>query len=381
MNGGCRLAELVGSGHSGSVKGERDMPEDLPAVPDVSPSDRLSADLLAPFCETIAFGAGDALRTKGEHYRSLYLLADGEVSVRVGSDAGADKEIVLGLGAPIGEIGFIRGSPASANVVATKASRALVINDGTVHRIQHEDPDLAIRLLRFLASTTEQRSAYNSAVLDLSGTLDDATKFEVLLCRDEAMLERALKLRYAVYCGELGRESPYADHDRKTITDDLDAFGHTFMVIADGEAVGTLRANLAREGDLGILEELYGMKQSEHHPDHTCICTKYITRKSHRGGAVAMKMLAAVTRYMLQHGMRECYIDCIPSLLLFYQALGFKEAAGPFHHYENGPSHPMRLDVPDAQVLSGDMGPVQALRLFLKARRRRPTDGERRPKS
>ena len=68
---------------------------------------------------------------------------------------------------------------------------------------------------------------------------------EVHLCRNKEMLERAKRLRYEVYCEELGRRSPYADHDKKVITDHLDATGHVFVAIEAGETIGTLRGNLS----------------------------------------------------------------------------------------------------------------------------------------
>ena len=76
-----------------------------------------------------------------------------------------------------------------------------------------------------------------------------------------------MRLRYEVYCVELGRDSPFADHEARTISDSLDAFGNTFIAIEDSETIGTLRSNLSREGDLGHLQEVYGMRESLHHPE------------------------------------------------------------------------------------------------------------------
>jgi len=91
----------------------------------------------------------------------------------------------------------------------------------------------------------------------------------IYLCRNETMLETALRLRYEVCYQELGRDSPYADHVKKIITDNLDDFGHIFIAIEDGETIGTLRLNLSIEGSLGVLEELYGMRTSAFHPAST----------------------------------------------------------------------------------------------------------------
>lgn len=165
------------------------------------------------------------------------------------------------------------------------------------------------------------------------------------LCRDQGMLESAQRLRYDVYCLELGRQSPYADHDKKIISDDLDAFGHTFIATEDGETVGTLRTNFSTEGALGAFEDLYGMSVSKHHPGRTAICTKFIVKRSKRGSLAFFKLMVAWLQYITMKGALECYIDCTSNLVAFYERFEFKVAAAPFCHHENGLSLPMMLDL------------------------------------
>jgi predicted GNAT family N-acyltransferase len=334
-----------------------------PAIPSAIPPAQL-----APYCAAADFAAGQVLREKGAYYRDLYLIAEGRVAVQLADGTARNGSIELGPGSTIGEIGFLRGSPASARVVASEPSRALVVDDGTIGRIEAADPDLAVRLSRFLAATSDARRHYNDTVLGSGPDPAKGARIEVLLCRDEAMLEDALRLRYEVYCGELGRDSPYADHERRTIRDTLDDFGHTLIAFADGEPVGTVRCNLRREGDLGMLLALYGMDGSAVEPDKTCVATKFIVRKSHRGSAVALQLLATLAGYLLRLDLEECYIDCIPALLPYYKALGFTVTAQPFHHYENGLSHPMKLTSRQAMRLSGHIGLPGKLRIYLLAR-------------
>ncbi len=153
------------------------------------------------------------------------------------------------------------------------------------------------------------------------------------------------RLRYDVYCGELGRKSPNADHERKLLRDDLDKFAHVFFAEADGQAVATIRGNRPSEGDIGILGELYGMQHSPHYPDHNAIITKFVIARDYRGGSMALRMIAALVRYGEKYDIRECFIDCVPSLLPYYRAIGFKVCGEPFLHRENGLSIPMHLDL------------------------------------
>jgi len=55
--------------------------------------------------------------------------------------------------------------------------------------------------------------------------------------------------------------------------------------------------------------------------------------------------MAALARYGVRHNLKECYIDCIPALLPYYKALGFRITGQRFLHHENGPSHPMMIDL------------------------------------
>ncbi len=332
------------------------------------PAALVKSRLLQSICRQIRFETGDVLRQKGQHYRDMYVITDGCVEVDLESGRGAAKVVVSEVGSPIGEIGFLRGCSAMATVIARAPTAALVIDDPTLARLEHEQPALTAHLLRHLAKTAEERTSYNLTWSSTPTAYTRPQTIEVHLCRNKDMLERAQRLRYEVYCQELGRHSPYADHDERIITDHLDDAGHTFVAVEAGETIGTLRANLSSEGSIGILEELYGMKTSAHHPKATGICTKFIVKKSKRGSAASIKLIAAMVRYGIRNRIRECYIDCIPALLPYYKAIGFRIAGQKFFHRENGPSHPMMLDLAKhGERLSNEGGVREYLSLIIRA--------------
>jgi hypothetical protein len=67
--------------------------------------------------------------------------------------------------------------------------------------------------------------------------------------------------------------------------------------------------------------------------------------------------------------VKECYIDCIPALLPYYKAIGFKIVGQQFFHRENGPSYPMMVDlVRHGERLSRDAGVRDYLGLIVKAK-------------
>ena len=331
-----------------------------------TPAALIDLELLQPICRQVRFEPRAVLRRKGQHYRDMYVITDGGVDVDREPSRGAASLVVTGAGSPIGEIGFLRGSPATATVTARTATGALVIDDPTLARLEREQPALTAHWLRHLAQTAEARTSYNLTWAAATNAKPPAV--EAYLCRNKDMLESAKRLRYEVYCQELGRQSPYADHDRKIIADHLDDTGYIFVAIEAGETIGTLRGNASAESPLAGLEELYGMTKSPHHPEATAICTKFMVRKSKRGGAAALKLISAMVRYGMRGQTRECYIDCIPRLLPFYRALGFVITGPRFFHRENGPSHPMMLDlVKHGEALSNEGGTSDDSNLVVKA--------------
>ncbi len=344
-----------------------------------APAASIDFELLQSICRQVRFAPGDVLRRKGQHYRDMYVITHGCVDIDPQRSRGEGELMVSDVGSPIGEIGFLWGCPATATVVARTATDAIVIDDPTLARLEREQPDLTARLLRHLAETAEERTSYNLVWASTATAHSRPQAVEVYLCRSKDMLESAKRLRYEVFCHELGRQSPYADHDRKIISDHLDQTGHVFVAVEAGETIGTLRGNASSDDSLGVLEELYGMRKSAHHPKATCICTKFVVKRSKRGGAAAIKLISAIVRYGLRHQMKECYIDSVPALMPYYQALGFTIAGEKFLHRENGPSYPMMLDfVKHGERLSTEGGIGDYWKLIMKAQAIRLIGGVRR---
>jgi CRP-like cAMP-binding protein len=327
----------------------------------------IDTESLRSFCSAVRFKPGDILRHKGHHYSDMYLMVDGSVSVDR-QLKGAPEIVIAGSGSPIGEIGFLHGGPATATVTAKTATSALLIDDSTFAKLEKQQPPLAVQVLRQLAFIAEERMSDNLILDSTAKSFSASPEISVLLCRNKAMLEKAQRLRYTVYCEELGRQSPYADHTKKIIADDLDIAGHTFLAIENGETIGTVRLNLCCECPVGILEELYGMRASKHHPEATAVCTKFIVKKAKRGGVTSLKLISAVARYGMRSSVKETYIDCVPALLPYYKAIGFTVAGEPFFHRENGLSHPMMLEVArHGRRLSNERSVREYLNVIMKA--------------
>jgi predicted GNAT family N-acyltransferase len=300
---------------------------------------------LKAYCREVSFPAGAALRTKGHLSVDMYLLTDGEVEVSIDRKLAPSLRLAARRGAPIGEIGFLTGVPATATVTARTDARALYIDNSAWRELERRQPDLAVELYRHLAEVADGRQSHNLLFRADEEPAREANTAEIVLCQTPELLHSAQQIRYQIYCGELGRTSPFADAEKGIIADELDETGHVLLALDNGVPVATLRMNMRRDGSLGLLEDLYGMAQSPHHPEGTAICTKFIVKKSHRLGQFCFRLMSTAVEMAQRYDIKHCYIDCIPELRPFYATLGFAQSGPAFLHRENGRSYPLMLDI------------------------------------
>jgi CRP-like cAMP-binding protein len=96
---------------------------------------------------------GELLIRSGEPGDSLFILLSGYVEIRLPSEQGGPgKRInVFEAGTCFGEMGFLDGSPRSANVVAAAPISYRTISRDAFNRLGSEHPHLKIKLLENLA--------------------------------------------------------------------------------------------------------------------------------------------------------------------------------------------------------------------------------------
>lgn len=298
---------------------------------------------LRTYCREVAFAPGAQLRTKGRLSIDMYLLTDGEVEVRLEGNGQPGGVIMAGRGSPIGEIGFLTGAPATATVTAKTPARALYVDNPAWRELERLEPGLAVELYRKFAEVAEGRQSHNLRFF--AGETPPPETGAIVLCQTPELLFEAQRIRYEVYCEELGRTSPFADIEKRVIADDLDETGHVLLALAKDAPIGTLRMNMARDGPLGLLGELYGMARSPQHPEATAIVTKFIVRKAHRVGRSSFGLMTTALELAQRYAIKECFMDCVPELRPFFTSLGFAQSGPAFLHRENGRSYPLMLDI------------------------------------
>jgi CRP-like cAMP-binding protein len=107
--------------------------------------------VLAERTRFLDYGPGQAVVRQGERGETLYLVARGEVSVRVQLEGGEREVARLGRGALFGEMSVLTGEPRTASVVALGDAALLAVDRDAFERILSAEPDLAQRLAETIA--------------------------------------------------------------------------------------------------------------------------------------------------------------------------------------------------------------------------------------
>jgi voltage-gated potassium channel len=100
---------------------------------------------------------GMTIARRGEPAHSMYLIADGEVEIRL-----RHKRVLLGAGDFFGEIAVLRKSLRSATAVALKATRLLTLDPSDLHSLMDREPQIASRI-------------WDAARAKLGGELDESS--------------------------------------------------------------------------------------------------------------------------------------------------------------------------------------------------------------
>jgi voltage-gated potassium channel len=84
---------------------------------------------------------GATIARRGEPAHAMYLIADGEVEIRL-----RHKPIRLGAGHYFGEIAALKKTRRSATIVATQATRLLALDAEDLHGLMDREPQIAKRI-------------------------------------------------------------------------------------------------------------------------------------------------------------------------------------------------------------------------------------------
>src|SRR5215467_14012942 len=105
------------------------------------------------------------------------------------------------------------------------------------------------------------------------------------------LLLEIFRFRYKIYVSEMGRDSPYADHDRKIMRHPLDSTAVNLVAFNDNSITGVVRSNVGVDGSFGPFFDFYDIQSvGADHPNATSITSGLMVTRDRRGGHVGARL-------------------------------------------------------------------------------------------
>jgi len=111
----------------------------------------------AQFAELVEVPEGTRVVRQGERDDTLYLVLEGEMSVRVQVMGAEALLTTLGVGECFGDLALLDKGPRSADVVALRDSLLVRVSSAAFERLSKEAADVATSVLRALDTTLTER--------------------------------------------------------------------------------------------------------------------------------------------------------------------------------------------------------------------------------
>ena len=135
-----------------SLREEVDLLQRIPLFANVEAS---KLKLLAFTSERIAFEAGQVLFNQGDAGDAAYIIIEGEAEVLVNGASGPIQVALLGRNEIVGEIAILCDVPRTATIKARQRLVCLRISKELFLRLINEFPQIAVAVVRELASRVE----------------------------------------------------------------------------------------------------------------------------------------------------------------------------------------------------------------------------------
>ncbi|MCP5141147.1 MAG: GNAT family N-acetyltransferase [Chromatiales bacterium] len=195
---------------------------------------------------------------------------------------------------------------------------------------------------------------------------------DIRIAVSDAEKERIYRFRYAVYVEEMGKKPGYADHAGKRLYDPLDDDATLLYADVDGELVATVRLNLA--GDDGFdayWNTIYHVDRWAAFPPRCLSMTsRLMVAPAWRGSTVLAALLAHIFRWARERGVRFDFCNCSPSLVEFYEQLGYRRYADGFMDEDAGYHVPLVFMTEDVEHMRAVRSP------FWRDARKLPANSE-----
>ena len=153
------------------------------------------AECVIPYLRWVIYPAGSSLYREGDEARTSYMLLvlEGDVSVDTGVSGRADRVAisVLGPGSLIGEMALLDGAARSASCTALASVQAAGLSHTALELMSREQPQIALKLLIYMARNTADRLRALSEQLHMVDQLNANLHQEIDQLRRSAKAQAA----------------------------------------------------------------------------------------------------------------------------------------------------------------------------------------------
>ena len=183
---------------------------------------------------------------------------------------------------------------------------------------------------------------------------------DIQVARRDEDRERIFRFRYDVYVTEMGKSPAEADHQKKIIRDELDEDAHLLYAEDEGQIVGTVRLNCRSKKKFpDVWEQRYDIEKfAPSFGDHISMTSRMMVARDYRGSSVPAALVGAVYSAGREMGSKFDFCNCAPSLLEFYEQIGFRRFTDGFVDEDNGYHVPLVMVVRDTQYLRQVRSPL-----------------------
>ncbi len=181
---------------------------------------------------------------------------------------------------------------------------------------------------------------------------------------NQAQREAIYRLRYQIHVDELGKHPADADHQRGQVRDSLDESADLFYAEVNSEIIASLRINRI-DASAPIPThwyEVYHLNEFNQHPDSAkSLSSRLVVAAQWRSSPVLGLLLLQAYEFVRQTGIRFDFCNCVPSLVGFYEQLGYRRYQNGFLEEDTGYHIPLVLITEDAEHLKAVRSPFHRI--------------------
>lgn len=183
--------------------------------------------------------------------------------------------------------------------------------------------------------------------------------FEVFEAQTEEQKAELFRFRYEVFVREQHKYVQTADHDRKSLHDELDHVATHLCLTENGRMVGSLRQVRGRRNASASMVEHFGLGSFETFPDTAFSFTgRLLILPNHRGSRGLLPLLQSIYDQARAAGVLFDFLHCRPQLVKLYEQVGYRRYRPHFQHPELGYQIPMALVLDDVPHLDRVRSPL-----------------------